>query len=242
MTDIHCHILPQVDDGSDSLRMSLEMADLAARSGVQAVVATPHCMDEGLQDIQSAWALLHEALEEVSIPLKLMLGMEIFGTHRTAELLRSGKLLTLNGSRYPLIEFSFHSDGEEETEILRSVLDAGYRPIVAHPERYSYIQRDPDLVNRWADMGCLLQLNRGSLLGRFGSAARNTAFALLSRGFAAAVASDAHSHLQRTPWMRDIWELLAEELSPEAAEALLIRNPQILLNNEVFRPAEPEWF
>lgn len=242
MIDLHSHILPELDDGSQSLRESLAMARMAVDSGVTAMVATPHCIDDRTREVYDAWALMQEVLQEHEIPLKLFPGMEIFGTTDTVRLLQEGKLLTLNGSRYPLIEFSFHSTGEEETRILRSVCKAGFRPIVAHPERYAYVQRDPRIVNRWHRMGCLLQVNRGSLLGRFGRHAQQTAFELVDRGFAAVVASDAHSHRMRTPWLEDVWTMLAKEFSPLCARTLLRENPQKILKNEDIPPVEPEWF
>ena len=182
MIDLHCHILPGQDDGSQSLEESLEMARMAVDSGVKAVVATPHCTHDRTRDVYSAWRLLSEAMEESGIPLRLFPGMEIYGTENTARMLRDGRLFTLAGSRYPLIEFSFYSDGEEETRILQSVCDCGFRPLVAHPERYSYVQENLRIVNEWYRMGCLLQINRGSLLGRFGYHAQNAALELVRRG------------------------------------------------------------
>lgn len=242
MIDLHSHILPEQDDGAQSLRESLAMARMAVDSGIRAMVATPHCADDRTREVYGAWQLLREALEENGIPLRLYLGMEIFGTPDTARMLREGKLFTLNGSRYPLIEFSFRSDGEEESDILRSICRAGYRPLVAHPERYAYIQENPDLINRWHHMGCLFQVNRGSLLGRFGRHARETAFELVERGFATVIASDAHSYRMRTPWMEDVRQMLSEEISPLCAEVLLQENPRKILKNEELPPVEPEWF
>ena len=242
MIDLHSHILPELDDGSQSLRESLAMARMAVDSGITAMVATPHCADDRSWETYEAWQLLSQALSENEIPLKLFPGMEIFGTPDTVWMLREGKLFTLNGSRYPLIEFSFRSDGEEETAILRSVCKAGFRPVVAHPERYGYVQRDPRLVNRWHRMGCLFQVNRGSLLGRFGSRAQETAFELVNRGFASVVASDAHSPRMRTPWMADVQQLLTEEISAQCARVLLKENPKKILKDEEIPPVVPEWF
>lgn len=242
MIDLHSHILPELDDGSQSLRESLAMARMAVDSGITAMVATPHCIDDRSREVYAAWELLREVLREHEVPLKLLPGMEIFGTPDTARLLQEGRLLTLNGSRYPLIEFPFHSTGEEETWILRSVCRAGFRPVVAHPERYAWVQRDPEILNRWHRMGCLLQVNRGSLLGRFGRHAQETAIELTDRGFAAVVASDAHSPQVRTPWMKDVWELLSGEFSPRCAKTLLQDNPRRILKNEDIPPVEPEWF
>ena len=242
MIDLHAHILPGLDDGSQSLRESLEMARIAAQSGVRAMVVTPHCMDSRARAVRASVSRLRSALEDAQIPLQLFEGMEIFGTRETAYLLQEERLLTLNRSRYPLIEFPFQSNGDIETEILNSVLEAGFRPVVAHPERYRYVQREPALMNLWQKMGCLFQINRGSLLGRFGYEAQKLALALVDRGFATAVASDAHSSHARTPWMQDIKEFITEEFSPVAAEYLLRRNPGKIINNEPLAYEEPEWF
>ena len=218
------------------------MAAMAVESGVAAMAVTPHCVHGDTQQVYEAWETLRRKLRQAEIPLKLYMGMEIFGTTETAELLRQGVLTTLNGSRYPLIEFGFRTDGEEETEILESVIRAGYRPVVAHPERYEYVQRDPELINLWHKMGCLLQINRGSLLGRFGSMAREMALALVDRGFAAMVASDAHSASMRTPWMADVRQLLRREFPSGASRYLLHDNPRRILNNEDIPDVEPGWF
>ena len=242
MIDLHSHILPELDDGSRSLQESLAMARMAVDSGVTVMAATPHCADGRAREVYAAWKLLRQALKENAIPLKLFPGMEIFGTENTLQLLREGKLFTLNGSRYPLIEFSFHSDGDQETRILRSLCKAGLRPIVAHPERYTYVQYDPELINRWYRMGCLMQVNRGSLLGRFGSGAQELAVELVDRNFVSVVASDAHSPQKRTPWMEDVKKLLVQEFSPAYARKLLLENPARILKDDPITPVKPEWF
>jgi len=242
MIDLHSHILPELDDGAQSLEESLKMARMAVDSGITVMVATPHCIHGRVQEVREGWQLLLEALRENEIPLKLLPGMEIFGTGDTVRLLKEGQLLTINGSRYPLVEFGFQSTGDEETMILRSLCKAGYRPIVAHPERYSYVQRNPRLMNHWFRMGCLIQVNRGSLLGRFGRQAQAMAVELVERGFATVVATDAHSARVRTPWMRDIREILSKEVSPQCAKMLLLENPRRILKNERLLPIEPDWF
>lgn len=242
MIDLHSHILPGMDDGARDLEESLRMADLAVRSGVTAMVATPHCAGDRTEEVRESLAYLRAGLRSAGIPLRVYAGMEIFGSPYTAEMLQRGQLLTLAGSRYPLIEFDFESDGERETEVLQRVLQAGFVPLVAHPERYRYIRENPELINLWKRMGCLFQVNRGSLLGRFGPGARAMGLELTGRGFATVVASDAHSASMRTPWMGDIWEQLSRRFAPDAAVWLLRDNPRRILKNEQIPPAEPEWF
>ena len=242
MIDLHCHILPGLDDGSESLEESLAMAAMAADQGVRHIVTTPHCRTGSAPDVIDGVAMLQELLQEEGIPIRLYPGMEIFGSFDTARLLQEKKLLTLNGSRYPLIEFSFYSDGEAETEILKTVIDAGFTPLVAHPERYEYVCRWPELINRWKKMGCLFQINRGSLLGRYGDDARKMGIELVNRGFATVVATDAHSSRVRTPRAADAYEMLYHSVSPAAAEVLMIQNPKKIITNKLLPPVEPDWF
>lgn len=242
MIDLHSHILPDLDDGSQSLQESLAMARMAVDSGVTVMAATPHCTDDRAREVYASWKLLRQALKECRIPLRLFPGMEIFGTEQTLRLLQEGKLFTLNGSRYPLIEFSFHSDGNQETRILHSLCKVGLRPIVAHPERYAYVQYDPELINRWCRMGCLMQVNRGSLLGRFGTRPREMAQELVERNLVSIVASDAHSPKVRTPWMEDVRNFLSQEYSPACARSLLLENPRRILKDDPLPPVEPDWF
>ena len=242
MIDLHCHILPGFDDGARHEEEAIDMAVLAARSGVSGVVATPHCIDGGTQEVLAGVRQLQQWLLESRVNLQIYPGMEIFGTEHTARLLQQGRLLTLNGSRYPLMEFDFVSDGQEETRILQSVLDAGYVPLVAHPERYQYVKEDPYLINLWTKMGCLLQVNKGSLLGRFGEGSRLLAMELVGRGFAAVVGSDAHYAGARTPWLYDVWDLLARQFEPIAARTLLQTNPGKIIKNQTISLEMPEWF
>ena len=240
--DLHCHILPGLDDGSQSLQETLEMLHLAAQSGVRATVATPHCAGDSVSETSDGLMLLREAMEDLRIPVTIYPGMEILGLADTAQLLRAGKLLTLNGSQYPLIEFPFHEAAEDNTRILSDVIQAGYRPLIAHPERYECVQEESECINQWYQMGCLFQINRGSLLGRFGRRVQGMAFSLVDRGFATVVASDAHSSRMRTPWLLDVYELLEHEFSPRAARHLMWNNPQKILNNERILPVNPAWF
>lgn len=248
MIDIHAHILPGLDDGAEDMNSALEMAALAVESGVEIIAATPHSSAYGKQknhwgpELKKAVNDFRHALEKAKIPLKVCRGMEIFGSPDVPELLLQGKLIGLNGSRYPLIEFAFDDYAAKATEILEEVIAIGRRPVVAHPERYSYVQEDPTLLNLWAEMGCLLQVNKGSLLGRLGRKEELLALELVERGFAYAVASDAHSPEVRTTWMGEVKALLSEEFSPSVAAQLLKHNPMRLLKNEDIQWAEPDWF
>lgn len=248
MIDIHAHILPGIDDGSRNLESSLEMAAMAVESGVKIMAATPHCCT--LSRTPNLWGPelddrvqhLRRALKKAQIPLQIVPGMEIFGTEDVPELLRSGRMIGLNGSRYPLIEFPFSDYAGRATDILQEVVKLGMRPVVAHPERYYFTQEDPTVLNLWVQMGCLLQVNKGSLQGRFGPGPQRFSWELVGRQFAYIVASDTHSPRVRTPWMVEAAELLRENFGRAAPRKLLQEHPARVLNDEEIRPTEPEWF
>lgn len=248
MIDIHAHILPGIDDGAQNLDSALAMAVMAAKSGVTILAATPHCVEFSRQpnlwgpELRERIQRFQRELNDACIELTIVPGMEIFGTENVPQLLKEKKMIGLNGSIYPLIEFPFYNYVGHATEILEEITAMGMRPVVAHPERYLYVQEDPSILNLWVQMGCLLQINKGSLLGRFGRYERRLAYELVDRGFAFAVASDAHSHRQRTTWMLDVERMLREEFSPRVAETLLKRNPMKLLSNETIQWREPHWF
>lgn len=238
MIDLHTHILPGVDDGAPDLETSVLMAAVAAESGVTHLVATPHSNQRGAFENYASPALqvrfdcLCAAVREAGIPLELSLGMEIFGTGDVLQLLHDGRLLTLGGGRYLLIEFGFHEDPLRIERLLDALLAAGYWPVVAHPERYYGLQRMPNYLFDWANRGIVLQVNKGSLFGRFGRGAQALAAAMLERGLVGCVASDAHGPDVRTPDLAGAWDYLAERYSEELARCLLEDNPGRILRSE----------
>lgn len=248
MIDIHAHILPMLDDGAPDMESALAMAEIAVESGVTKIVATPHSNMPGRFEnywsprLESAFERFRRELQTSGIDLTVLSGMEVFGTPDAPQLLRAGKLTTLGGSRYLLIEFPFERYGRQATQILGTLLSMNYRPVIAHPERYLYVQDNPELLNRWVQNGCLLQLNKGSIQGRFGRSAQALALSMLDRGLAAVVASDAHSDMVRTTWMRDIWYFLCEEYSESTAHLLLEENPRRILQDLDIHLQDPEWF
>lgn len=246
MIDIHSHILPGVDDGSQDLEESIRMARLAVENGTEWIAATPHFnlpdIWQDPADLKRAYQLLKDELDIQKIPLKVRLGMEIFATENTAELLKAGKLWGYEGTDYVLIEFDFDENPDLVFLILEEVQEAGFRPIVAHPERYRFIQRDPEMVYEWRLNGFGTQVNKSSVLGRFGRGAEETAHEMLRRDLVTMIASDAHSSEIRTPDMREAWEMLVQEYSLELADRLMNVNPARVLRGEPFEPGNPGSF
>lgn len=245
MTDMHCHILPGVDDGAESLDDALVMAELAAESGVDTIIATPHCNLPGAarsncksDELRDRFIELAAALRDARIPVKLLPGAEVLCTPSVPELLKKGRLLTLAGSDYLLVEFFFREAPDTMDELLARVAAEGVTPVIAHPERYAAVHRDPGVIAAWHGKGYVIQLNKDSLLGRLGRRAAASADWILAHGLAHIVASDAHSPLYRTPYMGEVRRHLEERYSPKYAELLLVRNPEAILRNGRVVPAE----
>lgn len=238
MVDIHCHVLFGVDDGSADLNESIEMMRIAREGGTDSVFATLHCNIPGsvrnywCEELSNRLKRLNTALLQEGIGVKVYSGQEIFATPETASLLNNGILITLNSSRYALIEFDFEEYSVEAYAILQSVVSCGYVPIVAHPERYGFVYEEEDAARRLKDIGCLLQINKGSLKGSFGTRARKNAYRLLDAELADFIASDAHGPYVRTPFLADARDAVADIYSEDYAELLFNVNPLCVLNNK----------
>lgn len=234
MIDIHCHILPDYDDGAANLDEALDMAQMAVDSGVTAIIATPHFRGETpsleqLPLLDQRFQLLREALIRTKLPLELHKGAEILCLPETVMLADAHQLPTLGQTNYVLTEFYFDESYAFMDESLLQIADSGYRPVIAHPERYGVIQRDPGLVRRWARLGYVIQLNKGSILGAFGGRPEQAAHDLLAMGIAHLFASDAHSCISRTPHMSGLQATIRELCDENYASILLERNPTRLL-------------
>lgn len=240
MIDIHSHILPGIDDGSPDIEESIEMAMIAADSGVKYLVATPHCNIPGLFDnylderLMEAFMELRRVVNEEKIPIQILAGMEVFATPNLPELFRKKKIFSLNGTKYFLVEFAFDEDPRFCDAVLRDCRSLGYIPVIAHPERYYSVQEYPEIVFEWRMQGYGIQINKGSVLGRFGRSAKKTVDKLLRHQLVSCVASDAHSSYQRTPHMGEVLEYLLDEYGPEYTNLLLEENPQRILKGKSF--------
>ena len=231
MIDIHTHILPGIDDGADSLDEAYEMALMAVRSGVKGLVATPHSnqiaglWDDERSKQEKAFLELEQILLREQVPLKLYRGMEIWSSVDMTEKIKAGKLITMNQTPYTLIEFGFDEEPWWIEAILGEVQEAGLIPIIAHPERYYCVQDDPELLYEWRMQGALAQMNKGSILGRFGREIERTAEILLKNHLFTCIASDAHHAYIRTTDMRELLYYLQRHFSWEEQDRLLRQNP-----------------
>ncbi|MEE1087303.1 MAG: CpsB/CapC family capsule biosynthesis tyrosine phosphatase [Schaedlerella sp.] len=245
MIDIHAHILPGIDDGAQDIYDTLEMASIAEKSGVTEIIATPHCNIPGYFDnyfgkaYRETFRWAKEVLRQENIPIKLNPGMEVFATYDLPDLIVDEKVIPLNGSRYILIEFDFQEDPEFAEDLLMRVKAIRAKPVIAHAERYEFVQDNPAIVYEWRKKGYVIQANKSSFQGGFGRHAQHTAYQLLHHNLISVVASDTHSPYKRTPFMIGAYEEVCEEYTKHRADLLFLHNPRNICNNRPILKLEP---
>lgn len=235
MIDLHCHLLPSVDDGAKSIEISLEMARIAVSDGIIVTACTPHILPGVYNNtgpsIKAAIAQLREAIKESDIALKLVAGADVHVAPDLAMQLNVGRALTINNSRYLLLEPPHHVRPPRLEDYIFHLQTAGYVPILTHPERFSWIDGHYDLIKRLVYSGNLMQLTAGSLLGHFGSRARYWAERMLGDGLCHLLATDAHNTEARPPRMSQAREVVARRLGDEEATNLVLTRPQAILDD-----------
>lgn len=234
--DLHIHVLPGLDDGAGSLMEAVAMLEWAAQSGVRTMVATPHANQRGRFEnylspqMSRSMEQLQREIHRRGIPIQLLAGMEIYASEDLVERIQQGQLCSMAGSAYYMVEFSPLCPREDVEMLLRQMLRHGFLPLIAHPERYQCVQRNPEVVRIWRGLGCAVQLETGSLLGQFGQNAHRAARWMLDRGQVDVFGSDAHGQKRKTPSMQELWQYLEREVGTPKAKQLLVEQPHRLLS------------
>ncbi len=235
MIDLHCHMLPGIDDGAPDLDTALAMARLAVADGITTVACTPHIYP-GLYPntaagIRAAIAVFRERLAEADIPLQITYGAD---THMIPDLLgrfRDGSVPTLHGSRYFLLEPPHHAAPSRLEEFVFSLVAAGYVPIVTHPERLTWIEGRFETFRKLVKGGTWLQVTAGSLTGRFGRTAQYWGEQFLEQGLVHILATDAHGVERRAPLLAEGAQAAERWVGAEEALRCVWTRPQAVLAN-----------
>ena len=250
MIDFHSHILPNIDDGSTSMEESVNLIKEAAQTGFTGIILTSHYLQNYYECVEEERkALLVELAEQtemndastrkynvldagnkVELP-KLYLGSEIYITTEIVELLKEGKASTINGTNYVLFELPMNSKPLFAKDVVYKLIQNGYKPIIAHPERYSYVKEDIQFARELKDMGALFQSNYGSVIGMYGSTAKKTLKKLLKEDLISFLGSDVHAVGQIYPKVPKILKKLEKWISPEKLKELTTLNAEEILKS-----------
>ena len=230
MVDIHCHILPELDDGAVEPAVARAMAEMAIGDGITHIVATPHSNYRYQFDPEVNRRKRDELQSAVGDRLALFLGCDFHLSYENLEEVRanSGRF-TINGFQYLLVEFADLNIPPNMDQIFFDLLGRSLVPIITHPERNPILLEQPELIRKWIGLGCLVQVTAGSFLGRFGKRACSSALTLLHRRMVHFIATDAHNTTSRPPLLAEARRFIAAEQGEEVAAALTESNPRAVI-------------
>jgi protein-tyrosine phosphatase len=230
MIDIHCHPLPETDDGAASFDVAVEMLQMSAADGVTHLVATPHCnfrYDFNPQENQRKAAELQTAAGEKP---RLLLGCDFRLSYENIDrLANEGFDFSINRTRYLLVEFNDHFIPDQMDQVFYDIQVVGFTPILTHPERNPVFQSKPELLYRWVSRGCHSQITAMSYTGGFGRTAQRLAEKWLDENLVHFFASDAHDIKRRPPILSHCYQKLAETKGEDVADRIMNRNPEAVI-------------
>jgi protein-tyrosine phosphatase len=234
MIDIHCHILPGIDDGAKDLNDSLQMAKQAVSEGIRTIIATPHLnnhYDNRKQIILEKVAEFNQALKVQNVNLEVLAGQEprIYG--ELLEDLEHGDIQTLNGSNYLFIEFPSNHVPRYTERLLFDLQLKGLTPIIVHPERNSELMERPEKLFQLVEKGALTQVTASSLCGYFGKKIKKFSEELIEANLAHFIASDAHNIVNRSFKMEEAFDLIDSKFGNDYVY-LFIENAELLVNGK----------
>lgn len=235
MIDLHCHLLPGIDDGPKTLEITLEMARIAVADGIETIFCTPHIYpglyDNAGPDIARRVAQLQLTLQNQNIPLQLNFGADTHLVPEVMDGLRSGRVPTLGGSRYLLLEPSHNVRPPRFTESVFELIGVGYVPIITHPERLTWATDHLNDFYALARSGAWLQVTGGALLGKFGRNVQKISERFVGDGWTSVLASDAHTTSRRAPVLAEAERRAAQLVGAVEASRMVRERPQAVLDN-----------
>ncbi len=236
LIDIHAHILPGMDDGSDSLETSMRMLRCAAQDGISAIILTPHNKPghrhTRLDMLADGMERLREMLSEEAVSMELYLGSELYYRSGILEELQNNTAGTMAGSRYVLVEFNPMEDYDYIRNGIYSLQTGGYYPILAHAERYLNVCAAKYGIEDLIEMGCYIQVNAGSIMGRSGSKAKRFTRKLLKQRQVHFVATDAHDLEERPPRLLECVEYIRKKYGGDYSRRMFQENPLYVIRDK----------
>lgn len=234
--DIHTHILPGIDDGACSIEETLKILQMEYADGIRTIYATSHyrrgMFEPPIQEVRRQYLRVRKAAKAIGDDLRIILGCEFHANMDMIEMLDAGERPTLGGSRCVLTEFADDSDARFIQERCNALLMHGYRPVIAHAERYRAVRKDMELTKRLVDMGVFIQMNAGSILGEYGFGAKRYCRKIMEADLLHFIGSDAHNAGGRRPLMGKCIAYIEKLMGRDYMVKLLIENPRHLIEEE----------
>ena len=243
MVDLHCHVLPAIDDGSESLDQSLDFCRVALADGVTTLVATPHQkpgqFDNPPESVHQKVLELQSALRDAEVLVRIVEGAEVYCTPDLPQRVKENRVTTLNAAgKYLLLELPYQQFPLKPEETIFQLKLAGITPVLAHPERIAFFTADMSRLETLIRLGCLTQVTASALLGGFGGKARDFARRMLEKGLVHVISSDAHDTQYRPPVLSQARDAAAEIVGAERAWSLVSEVPLALCEGKDWEPWE----
>lgn len=240
MVDIHCHIIPEVDDGARSWEVAAAMCEIAVQDGIEHIVATPHADSHYTYNREELAARLERLQQMAGAMPRFSLGCDF---HLSPENLEDAfahpQRYTIGNTGYLLVEFSHDFIPQQMTGALLQLIQTGLTPVITHPERNPLLHNDVRRLRQWIEDGCLVQITANSLTGYWGEAALRSARSLLEQGVVHVLATDAHDSRRRVPMLSGARALVAQWHGQELARTLVEDNPRAIVSGEKIRASSP---
>lgn len=234
--DVHSHILPGLDDGAKNLEQSKKMLDIAAEQNIHKIIATPHFMPEhknpSKEKVLEKLTKLQEYSDRQGYGITLLPGQEIYYHEEVPDLLEEGKIITLANSDYVLVEFSPMDDFRYIRNSLAQIQNVGFKPIIAHVERYENICRKPfNKLKELRDMGVMIQVNMASVEGKMGKKLQKSVLSMMKKQYVDLLGTDAHSDGSRAPYTCNCKAILCRKCPADYIEKLFYKNAEKIIQD-----------
>lgn len=236
MIDFHSHIIPEIDDGSRSIEETMLLIKEAEKAGFTKIISTSHYVENQYEFEEASRTKFLEVIKmgsnNLGVNMEFYLGSEIYASYDIVELLKEHKASTINNTNYILFELPMRDELPNLKNIIYNLLGNGYRPIIAHPERYQYVKDNPNWLIEYIELGVMFQSNYASLIGLYGKEAQRTVKQLIKSNMIHFLGSDVHRANTIYTKMPEIMKELEKIINEEKIEKLTTTNAQLVLENK----------
>ena len=236
MIDFHSHIIPEIDDGSRSIEETMLLLDEAKKAGFEAIISTSHYIPGQFEFDEASRKQFLQVIgmgaKNLGIDIELVLGSEIYVTYDMVQSLKEHRASTINGTKYVLLELPMQTELPNVKNMIYDLISNGFKPIIAHPERYAYVKQDPNWLIEYLELGVLFQSNYGSIIGIYGKEAQKTVKLLLKNNMIHFLGSDVHKPRTIYAKMPEIMQELRKILERDELKKLTKTNAQLVLENK----------